>query len=181
MDHSVNGQLEDAVLTIRSFPFLRVARRALCGPAAQVHRKELGKEARCSIIMEQGGTSPYTVKLPTSHNAAAQSVVQMPMDGAGPSRILCDSGPQEAQHRLQLNPKYSFENFVRERATFGAQCWICCGPEAVAFNPLLIYSPVGLGKTHLAHAIGIEIKNRFRRRRSSTSTRKSSRTSSSTR
>ena len=62
-----------------------------------------------------------------------------------------------------LNPKYSFENFIEgesNRLARSAGFAVAQKPGGTAFNPLLIYSPVGLGKTHLAHAIGIEIKNR---------------------
>ena len=62
----------------------------------------------------------------------------------------------------QLNPNYSFNNFIEgdcNRLARSAGFAVAKSPGGTAFNPLLIYGGVGLGKTHLAHSIGIEIKN----------------------
>lgn len=57
----------------------------------------------------------------------------------------------------QLNPKYRFENFIEgdcNRLARGAGYAIADSPGRTSFNPLFIYGDVGLGKTHLAQAIG---------------------------
>lgn len=61
----------------------------------------------------------------------------------------------------QLNPKYTFENYV------GGECnklavsigkAIATDPSCKTFNPLFVFGPVGVGKTHLIEAIGIKTK-----------------------
>ncbi|MFT7156526.1 MAG: chromosomal replication initiator protein [Parvicella sp.] len=134
-------------------------------------RKEIGPDAKLeySIVMEnkQGSTNPYTVKIPTSEKRAIKNpAVAMPLDiSSNPIRNpFIIPGLRKVNVDSNLNPNYSFENFVEgdcNRLARSAGYAVAEKPGGTAFNPLLIYGSVGLGKTHLAHAIGISIKNRF--------------------
>ena len=69
-------------------------------------------------------------------------------------------GLKKTKIQHNLIPRYTFENYVEgdcNRLGRSAGISISKKPGKTAFNPLVIFGDVGLGKTHLAHAIGNEI------------------------
>ena len=61
----------------------------------------------------------------------------------------------------QLNPRYTFENYCVSESNKIAQSIgesIAMDPKCKTFNPLFVFGPTGVGKTHLIQAIGIKIR-----------------------
>jgi len=72
-----------------------------------------------------------------------------------------NTGPR-TKRGIQLNPKYTFKNFVVGAGNqfAHAACMAVAEQPAKAYNPLFIYGDTGLGKTHLLNAIGNYVAER---------------------
>jgi len=133
--------------------------------------KQLGGKAKLiyDVKMENSysNTSPQTVKFPSSNrNPLNSQGVTLPLELT--KRALHNPfvipGIQKVKIESQLNPNYNFDNFIEgdsNRLARSAGIAVANKPGGTSFNPLLIYGGVGLGKTHVAHAIGVEIKDKY--------------------
>jgi chromosomal replication initiator protein len=88
-----------------------------------------------------------------------------PREAATEPLAAVEAGDDRAQMSAPLDPRFTFANFVvgkpNELAHAASRrvAEACTSPpHAVPFNPLYLYGGVGLGKTHLMHAIGWHIR-----------------------
>lgn len=133
--------------------------------------KELGETAKLVYIIKMentyGNKQPFTEKIPSSNrNNLKSQEVDVAIKNKNPllKNPFIIPGIRNVKIESQLNPNYSFENFLEgdsNRLARSAGMAVANKPGGTSFNPLLIFGGVGLGKTHLAHAIGVEIKDKY--------------------
>ena len=133
--------------------------------------KELGDHAKLVYIIKMentyGNYQPFTEKIPSANRSAIKSQqANIPLKNKNPQlkNPFVIPGIRNIKIESQLNPVYSFENFLEgdsNRLARNAGIAVANKPGGTSFNPLLIFGGVGLGKTHLAHAIGVDVKDKY--------------------
>ncbi len=119
-------------------------------------RQELGQSAKLEYqIFVEDHTKPSVSSSVSGRKFYSPQQIANPFVIPGIKKLKVDP---------QLNHKYQFDNFIEgdcNKLARSAGKAIAKNPGGTAFNPLVIYGDVGLGKTHLAHAIGNEVYSKF--------------------
>ncbi len=133
--------------------------------------KELGDQAKLVYIIKMentyGNKQPFTEKIPSINRTAIKSQqADIPLKNKNPElkNPFVIPGIRNVKIESQLNPTYTFDNFLEgdsNRLARNAGIAVANKPGGTSFNPLLVFGGVGLGKTHLAHAIGVDIKDKY--------------------
>lgn len=130
-------------------------------------KKEFGKGIRLMYMIDSnsvvnGQVSPP--KIEARGVPATNTINNEPSLRLGKSKNLNNAevdGFNKGYFHPELNSEYTFNNFTEGESNKLARSValeVAKKPGVTAFNPLFIHSKVGLGKTHLVNAIGLEIK-----------------------
>jgi len=134
--------------------------------------KELGSKAKLVYVirMENGQDNkiPFTESIPSSNEAPLKpqslSVSSLKSKKTELLNPFIIPGIKNITIDSQLISDYNFDNFIEgssNRLARNAGLAVSSKPGGTSFNPLFIFGNVGLGKTHLAHAIGVNIKKKY--------------------
>lgn len=128
-------------------------------------KRFIGPQGKLAYKIRMDSSDPsYTMTVPSSNRNFPKNPIGRPAPetlSQTPINPFVIPGLKKLQIDSQLNENYTFDNFVEgdcNRLARSAGLKVAQEPGKTAFNPLLIYSGTGLGKTHLCHAIGLEAK-----------------------
>ena len=161
--------LKEKILTIQvpSQFFYEYLEEHYVSLLAKTLKRELGAAARLEYrIMVDSGNSknkPLTMDVPgNGYKSYSNNEMDFPLVINNPVKNpFVIPGLKKMQIDPQLNHAYTFDAFIEgdcNRVARRAGKTVAEKPGTTSFNPLVIYGGVGLGKTHLAQAIGNEVK-----------------------
>lgn len=160
-------KLQDADLTVEvpSHFFCEYIESTYLDLLKKTLRRVLGADARLFYQVRMVSDSE-TVRIPLNSTSTPTNNtvnIQTASHSENPGAMVYP-GIQPVRINPQLNPVYNFENLVIgacNKMGITAGINIAKAPGKTAFNPLFLFGGSGLGKTHIAQAIGLEIKNKF--------------------
>lgn len=126
---------------------LRAGIKKVYGEGVNLYWRTVAVKADPPETVLQKSTSPSPTIMAQSHAAPANPFVEPGPDNFDP----------------QLNPRYNFENYCLSESNKIARSIgeaIGDNPSMKTFNPMFVWGPPGVGKTHLIQAIGIRAKER---------------------
>lgn len=131
-------------------------------------RKVLGPEGKLeySIMMDTDENKPVVVRQPSvdrTNTTNPPKQIQINFDKSESSMLnpFVLPGIKKINIESNLNESNCFDNFVTgecNRVAYEAGVAIAKNPGKTSFNPMFIFSPTGMGKTHICQAIGLETK-----------------------
>lgn len=120
-------------------------------------RYELGKSGKLEYQILTPNASRDTTKTASIHKKEVKPIINEANSIKNPFVI---PGIRKLKIDPQLKPSLKFENFIEgdcNKLARSAGLAVADRPGETAFNPLFVYGDVGLGKTHLAQAIGNQV------------------------
>lgn len=125
--------------------------------------KEIGEGTKLMYRVLTDKTNNITVDLEqTPRSTILPKPTNTRIDDRKAPNVLQAPAPQDLDPHL--NPNYNFENFIEgysNKLSRTAGEAVALNPAKTTFNPLFIYGASGVGKTHLANAIGTKIKELY--------------------
>ncbi|MDR3118393.1 MAG: chromosomal replication initiator protein DnaA [Mediterranea sp.] len=128
--------------------------------------KEIGEGTKLMYNVMVDNSSKTTVNLEASNRSitsSSQSVIRN-----GNKALGALKAPIVQELDSQLNPDYTFENFIEgysNKLSRSVAEAVAQNPAKTVFNPLFLHGASGVGKTHLSNAIGSKIKELYPEKR----------------
>lgn len=127
-------------------------------------KRVIGADAKLIYLVKIVKSQPAMAVPAAAGTAPVNREISVNIQPSGNPSPFVYPGLTKIKINPNLNPVYCFANFIVgecNKMGFAAGSAISAAPGKNSFNPLMVFGGPGLGKTHLAQAIGIAVHEKF--------------------